>query len=257
MSHPYWQINTTPKQFSRQMRWLKGQGYESIDLNTMWSCLKAGANTAKKVVITFDDGYQDLLNDAFPLMKQLGFTATVFLVSDRIQNSPLRVEGADYLTWSDVRTLLEEGFHIGSHSATHADLRSSGPEQIEYEIGFSKETIEQRTGVQIASFAYPFPFPEQDRDFTRYLADTLENFGYEYGLSSIIGRAQPISSRLAIPRLAVNSWDDSQLFRAKLEGHYDWVHLSQRLYKVLYHNLTPMGGAGRFDPEDANWDGAL
>jgi len=252
MSHPYRQINTSSRQFSRQMRWLKEQGYESIDLKTMWSYLESGTNLNKKVVITFDDGYRDLFTEALPLMKQLGFTATVFLISDRIQDSSLKIEGADYLTWSDVRTLVAEEFQIGSHTATHADLRSSGPEQIEYEVGYSKEAIEQRTGTSVTSFAYPFPFPEHDKRFAHYLADTLANFGYEYGLSSIIGRTHTTSDRFMIPRLAVNSWDDSPLFRAKLEGYYDWVHLPQRLYKAIYHNPSPMDGTDRFDAEDTN-----
>src|SRR6266436_1912465 len=113
---------------------------------------------------------------------------------------------------------------FGSHSVTHADFRSLGPEQIDYELGYSKETIEQEIGAQVDSFSYPFALPDEDRDFTRYLADTLENLGYANGVSSAIGRAKPRDTRLFLPRLPVNSCDDVELFRAKLEGGYDWLH---------------------------------
>ncbi len=128
--------------------------------------------------------------DALPVMKQCGFTATIFLATDRIQDPSVRVEGADYLTWREVRELHAEGIQFGSHTVTHPDLRSLGPEQIDYELGYSKETIEQKLGASVKSFSYPFAFPEEDRDFTRYLVDALENHGFENGVSTIIGRAR-------------------------------------------------------------------
>jgi len=154
----------------------------------------------------------------------------------------VRVEGADYLTWNEVRALHSEGIEFGSHSVTHADFRSLGPEQIGYELGYSKETIEQRIGAPVESFSYPFALPEEDRNFTRYLADTLQNVGYSNGVSSTIGRAKPRDSRFFLPRLSVNSWDDVELLRAKLEGGYDWLHWPQWFYKFAHHNVALMTG---------------
>jgi len=152
----------------------------------------------------------------------------------------VRIEGVDYLTWQEVRELHAAGISFGSHTVTHPDLRSLGPEQIDYEIGYSKETIEQKLGVPVESFAYPFAFPEEDKDFGRYLVDVLENHGFENGVSTIIGRARSGSNRFFLPRLPVNSWDDSVLLRAKLEGGYDWMHFPQWLNKFIHHNVTLM-----------------
>src|SRR5262249_42894207 len=161
----------------------------------------------RSVVITFDNGYMDFCTDAFPVLKQCGFTATVFLATDRIQDHAARIEGVDYLTWRDVCELSKEGITFGSHTVTHPDLRSLAPETIDYELTYSKEIIEEKLGSEVNSFSYPFAFPEEDRDFGRFLADALTNVGYTNGVSSIIGRAAARSNPLFLPRLPVNSWD--------------------------------------------------
>src|SRR5262249_31382452 len=145
-SHPYFQINTQPEVFSKQIRWLKSQGYLGIHLSEMLDGLDAGRDMSKRVVITFDDGYRDFLTEGYPILKQCGFTATIFLVTDRIRNTPVRHEGVDFLTWRDVRELHADGIQFGSRTVTHPDLRSLEAEQIDYEIGYSKEVIEQEIG---------------------------------------------------------------------------------------------------------------
>jgi len=250
-SHPYYQINTSPKVFARQMRWLRHNGYRTMDLTEMLAAMEAGQDLSKAVVITFDDGYQDFYTDALPVMKQCGFMATIFLATDRIQNTSVRVEGADYLTWREVRELHAEGIRFGSRTVTHPDLRSLGPEQIDYELGYSKEMIEQKLGVPVQSFSYPFAFPEEDRAFTRFLVDALENHGFENGVSTILGRASRGHNRFFLPRLPVNSWDDAGLLQAKLEGGYDWLHWPQWFSKVVYHNVSLMQRASWIESEEA------
>src|SRR3974390_1040074 len=188
-SHPYSHINTSPNVFQQQMRWLRQAGYQSIDLGDLVQGLDDGDDLSHRVVITFDDGYQDFLTDALPILKQYGFKATIFLATGRIQQVSMRFEGVDYLTWQDVRDLHQQGITFGSHTVTHPDLRCLGPEQIEYELAYSKEVIEQKLGVPVTSFSYPFAFPEEDADFTRLLLDELENQGFEIGVTSILGRA--------------------------------------------------------------------
>jgi hypothetical protein len=240
LSHPHYQINTTPDMFSIQMRWLRKAGYCSIDLSEMVVGLSNDKDMRKKVVITFDDGYRDVLTDGLPIMKQCGFAATIFLATDRIRETPMRFEGVDYLTWDDVRELHKEGMSLGSHTVTHPDLRSMGPDQIDYEIGYSKEVIEQKLGIAVESFSYPFPFPEEDRNFTRFLGDTLENQGFKNGVSNVIGRAHQGSNLYFLPRLGLNSWDTPELLKAKLLGGYDWMHWPQLVKKRILHNATLM-----------------
>ncbi len=239
-SHPYYQINASPRIFARQMKWLHETGYQALNLAQLRRAFETGDFPPKAVVITFDDGYQDFRIDAFPVLRRYGFTATVFLATGQIQDSPARIEGVDYMTWHEVRDLHAEGIEFGSHTVSHPDLRSLGPEEIDYEVGYSKETIEDHLGAAVGSFAYPFSFPEEDRSFTRFLEDLLKNHGFEVGVSTVLGRVGRNDNRFFLPRLPVNSWDDYPLFRAKLESGYDWLHWPQWLYKFFHHNISPM-----------------
>ena len=182
MSHPYFHINTLPSVFSAQMRWLRHAGFRILSLGEALEGLEANEDLRKTVVLTFDDGYRDFYTEAFPVLKQCGFTATIFLATDRIRETPARIEGADYLTWSEVRELHAEGIRFGAHTVTHPDLRSLGPEEHEQELGRSKETIEDCLGVRVESFSYPHGFPEEDRQYSEYVKDVLCNRGYENGV---------------------------------------------------------------------------
>jgi peptidoglycan/xylan/chitin deacetylase (PgdA/CDA1 family) len=243
-SHPYYQINTSPAIFVQQMKWLRNAGYRTVNLNDLPALFESGADLTNRFVITFDGGFRDILTQGWQVMHQCGFSGTVFLTTDRIRNSPLRFEGADYLTWQDVSELHSQGMSFGSRTVSHPDLRSLGPEEIDYELGFSKESIEQHLGVPVRSFSYPFSFPEEDKQFTRYLSDALENHGFEIGVSNVIGRASMESRSFFLPRLPINSWDDAGLLAVKLSGGYDWMHLPQWLHKRVHHNATMMQRAG-------------
>jgi len=240
MSHPYYHINTCPAVFSEQMRWLRNAGYHTVGLAEAWAGLAAEEDLSKVVVLTFSDGYRDFYTDAMDVLIQCGFNATMFVATARIGQTSQCIEGADYLTWGEVKLLQQAGIKFGSHTVTHADLRSTNPDQLEYELGHSKEVIEQNLGVPVDSFSYPFAFPEEDKNFIRFLEDILQNIGFDYGVSTILGRAARHSNRYFLPRLPVNNWDDTSLLRAKLTGGYDWLHWAQLLKKSILHNPTLM-----------------
>src|ERR1700730_5623043 len=87
-SHPYYQINTSPRVFAQQMKWLHEAGYQTLNLSQLRLAMDADNVPPKTVVITFDDGYQDFVIDAFSPMRRYGFTATIFLATGRIQDTP-------------------------------------------------------------------------------------------------------------------------------------------------------------------------
>lgn len=240
ISHPFYHIHTLPAVFSEQMRWLRSEGYRTLDLPEAWAALNSGEDLSKTVVLTFDDGYRDFYTEAMEVLTQCGFTATIFLATDRIRQTSARIEGADYLTWNEVRELHRHGIQFGSHTVTHADLRSLEPAELEFELGQSKEVIEQNLGAPIDSFSYPFSLPEEDKSMVRFVEDLLENFGFDHGVCRVLGRASRKSKRLFLPRLPINNWDDTRLLRAKLEGGYDWLHWPQLLKRSIWHNATSL-----------------
>ncbi len=232
--YPYYQTITTPQVFAEHMDYLHRNGYSTISLAEAVSCVSGSRyRWERPVAITLDDGYQDFYTQAFPILQKYGFNTTVFLPTAYIGETARQFNKAECLTWSQIRELHTEGIEFGSHTVTHPQLKSMNMADVEYEVQASKDTIEQALGCSVKSFAYPYAFPETDRPFTRRLRGFLEESGYENGVSTIIGTADQMGDRFFMKRLPVNSCDDLRLFRAKLEGAYDWLHTVQRLSKLI------------------------
>ncbi len=239
-SHPYFKTATSPQVFAEHMRFLSENGYRTLHLDDAVHCIGSGQKPHERsVVLTFDDGFQDFATHAFPVLARYGFTATVFLPTGYIANERRRFNDRDCLTWQEVREMDLAGVTFGSHTVTHPQLRSlKADEEVERELRWSKATIEDELGHAVDSFSYPFAFPETDRYFTRNLRDLLEEQGYRNGVSTIIGTAGAGDDEFFLPRLPVNSWDDPPLFRAKLAGDYDWLHLVQYATKLAKFGVS-------------------
>ena len=137
------------------------------------------------------------------------------------------------MTWDQVYELSKSGISFGSHTVNHPQLHLLEASDRQRELRESKDSIEQKLGTAVRSFSYPFAFPEQDRAFRRKLAEELTESGYSTGVSTIIGRAASTDSRFFLKRLPINDSDDQKLFRAKLEGGYDWLHSLQYATKLV------------------------
>jgi len=235
--HPYFETNTTRELFAQHMRFLHENGYSVIDLGEAIQAVMVGHNNRKRVAITFDDGFRDFYTDAFPILAQHGFKATVFIVTGLTGETPICQQGKEYLSWRDIREMHAYGIRIGSHTVSHPELYRLRPYQVEYEIRQSKETIEDALGESVRSFSYPFAFPEQDKRFVERLRDLLRTHGYENGVSTILGTAGPNHDWFFLPRLPVNSYDDLPFLTAKLEGGYDWLHSFQYAAKWIHSRV--------------------
>ena len=146
------------KTFEEQMRYLKAQGLRVISLKEFleFTSLKRQV-PQKSLVITFDDGFKSFVQHAYPILKQLGFSATLFVYTDYIGT------GGNALSWPELRKLAEEGFDIQGHSKSHGDLRRAGGEAAaEYakrlgaELTQSRELFVKNLGYAPTILAYPF-----------------------------------------------------------------------------------------------------
>ena len=230
---PYYRTTTSPEVFDAQMHDLSEAGYSTVGLTEAANQLRVpGADTRNTVVITFDDGYSDLRTQALPTLARYGFTATVFLPTEYIGETPKRFKGKLCLTWSEIRQLQESGITFGSHTVNHPQLYELSSADVNHELVQSKETIEQKLGCAVESFAYPYAFPENDTGFKRRLREMLCQAGYKNGVCTTVGRPSRGSDVFFLNRLPVNSCDDRLLFRAKLAGSYDWLAKPQYLVKM-------------------------
>lgn len=233
-THPYYRTTTSPAVFARHMQFLHENNYLAVNPSDAVACIEASdLGAAQRVVITFDDGFQDFYTQAFPILSEYGFSATVYLPTAHIGAAPLTFKGKSCMTWSQARELRTAGIEFGSHTVTHPQLKSLDPEDVEYEVRASKDAIEQELGCSVTSFAYPYAFPETDRAFRDRLRENIERAGFENGVSTIVGTADQTGDKFFMKRLPVNSCDDVSLFGAKLAGAYDWLHSVQYASKLL------------------------
>ena len=233
---PYYQTSTSPAWFAQQLSWLKDEGFRSVDLEEgMLQAQKGQLGQEKVVVITFDDGFRDFHDYAFPALKAHGYTATVFLPTGFIGHRRESFKNRECLTWKEVRKLRAEGIRFGSHTVNHPVLYESAWAQIKEQLSSSKRTLEQELGESIASFAYPYAFPQQDRRFADTLKKLLSEEGYRCCLTTRVGRVQAGDDLFGLKRLPVNNCDDKALLLAKVNGAYDWFAYPQGWFKSVRH----------------------
>jgi len=231
---PYYRTRTHPPVFRRQIEFLSRNGYQSIGLSAAIHGLDCGfPSTEKPVVITFDDGYADFYTEAYPVLCQYGYTATVFLPTAYIGDTPRHFENTACLTWNQVRELSRDGVEFGSHSVTHTQLACLSVAKLQDELRDSKAAIEDKTAVDVTSFAYPGAFPSHLPEFKDTLHQLLAENGYRVGVCTMIGTVRMSSDPHFLERLPINTLDDERLFAAKLAGSYDWLRHAQKLYKSL------------------------
>lgn len=232
----YYRTVTAPSVFAMHMQRLFERGYSAIPVSEAAANLQRGGLGKKHVVITFDDGFSDFYRHAFPILSRYGFSATVFLPTAFIGTSPIQFKGKNCLTWSEIRELRKHGIDFGSHTVSHPQLSTLDAKTVQKEIVDSKRTIEDNLGEAADGFAYPYAFPEQNKSFVSMLRNALSDAGYRQGVCTQIGVARPLQDRYFLPRLPMNSLDDSDLFEAKLQGGYDWLHWVQFASKWIRSN---------------------
>ncbi len=155
-------ISISPGVFQRSMAKLHEAKYQSITLMEAVECVSLGNPFPNRsFVITFDDGYQSVYDEAFPVLHRYGMSATIFLtvgkdISAKPDTRLPSIEGRSMLNWKEIREMNIEGITFGAHTLTHPDLTRLPLDRVEAEICSSKTIIEDTLGTQISSFVYPY-----------------------------------------------------------------------------------------------------
>jgi peptidoglycan/xylan/chitin deacetylase (PgdA/CDA1 family) len=229
---PYYRTVTRPEVFRSQMSSLREAGWRGVTLRDGLSALpRLGEGIKKIVAITFDDGFEDFYTTAYPALQKYGFSATMYLPTGFISESPKTFKDHRCMSWQQVRELHANGIEFGSHTVNHPKLWDLDWPEITRELGDSRSAIEDQLRAAVPSFAYPYAFPQQDRAFTARFREELRKAGYQNCVTTAIGRVDPEDDLYTLKRLPANSCDDSVLLQAKLAGAYDWLALAQMLMK--------------------------
>lgn len=184
------------EQFEEEMRWLSREDYRALSAEELYRALAAGESIPEKsVLITFDDGYLDNYENAWPVLRQYGFHATFFIITDSIGYA--EENGFSYMDWKHLRELAEAGNTVGSHSVSHSNLKSLSEEQQQKELHESKKILEEGLGITVSAFCFPYG---------KYNSATLrlmEASGYRIGFTTKNGKAREGDNPLEIQRIRV------------------------------------------------------
>lgn len=197
----YRSLYVSPASFARQMWLLRGLGYTGLSMSAAMPYL-LGERQGRVAVITLDDGYADNLEAALPVLCHYGFSATVYVVSGSIgryntwdaERLGIRKR---LMTTDELRRWQEGGMEIGAHTITHPRLTQCPDHQLRNEIYASKADLEDRVGVEINQFCYPYG------DVDDRVADMTRSAGYAAATTTRRGRAVPGTDPWRLPRVQI------------------------------------------------------
>lgn len=183
----------SPEKFKSQLKYLKDNEYTPITMDELYDFLKNNKPIPEKsVVITFDDGYRDNYTTAFPLLKEFNFKATVYVISNFLDNDL-------YMTKAQVKEMSDWGIDIESHTAKHEDLSKLTLDQQYETMKNSKDQLETTVGKKVDYIAYPFG------KFNANTRNATEKAGYKLGFNLAGGLADRGDNTYNIDRLYVSN----------------------------------------------------
>jgi peptidoglycan/xylan/chitin deacetylase (PgdA/CDA1 family) len=216
IGQPVWGVNDiSPGQFRRHIELALKAGYRFIAPAELAST----GGGPKDLAITFDDGMKSALTAAAPILAEYDIPWSIFIVSEWADG---RHDWGDdvILRWREIEKMAAAGVEIGSHSATHPDFGLLGRARFADELGRSRRTIEDRTGIRTTSFAIPMG---QSDNWSPCATTAAHEAGYE----TIYAQAEQTRPAGTVARTFITRWDNDHVFRAALRGAFDrweeWV----------------------------------
>jgi peptidoglycan/xylan/chitin deacetylase (PgdA/CDA1 family) len=223
----------TVKAFRRQMELVRSSGLPVLHLTDYLDTLGRGEDAGRGVVLTFDDGYESVYTGAWPVLRELGLPATVFLVTAYMGrpndwDQPLARGAFRHLSWDRAREMAADGLiRFGSHGVTHRDLTALSDAELERELRESRAAIAGELGRAPAAFSYPFG------RFDARVTAALREAGYTYGIAVASRPGWSRRAPLAVARTGMYATDGARALAVRLglrsPGRYWAEDLNNRI----------------------------
>lgn len=199
-SHRRWRV--TPEDLDEQLALLRGRDRACVGLTDWSAALRAGeALPGPSVVLTFDDAFADVAVHALPLLERHGMTATVFVPTGHVggRSDWTATAGADepLMDWDALADLVARGLAVGAHSVSHRPLTGLAPREVRDEAVRSRAALEDRLGVAVTAFAYPYGAHD-----AAVMAE-VARAGFEIAVTTEPRGSAPGDAPLAVPRIEV------------------------------------------------------
>ena len=212
-------LYVAPASFARQMRWLHNLGYRGLSMRDLMPYLR-GEKVGKVVGLTFDDGYCNNLQHALPVLQELGFTATCYVMSQLLGQTNVwdienGVKQADLMTAAQIRQWAQAGMEIGAHTQTHCKLPHMPDDDAMRQISACKADLAELLGEPVAHFCYPYGIYE-----ARHTA-MAKSAGYQSATTTRRGKVQPGADLFQLRRIPVVRSTYLPQFLLKLLSEYE------------------------------------
>jgi len=206
----------TPEVFAEQMAYLAHKGYPVISLTELVRRLKAKEQLGGSVVITFDDGYKDNHDIAFPVLKKHNFPATIFVTTDLVGKSDKR--NLARMSVEELKGLELSGLiSIEPHTKSHPKLATLAPAEAREEIVGSKAFLEQALGKKCRFFATPYG------SFSEETVRVIQEAGFDAATTVAEHTTVGVGvDFFRLPRVSVDQSTTWAQFRGKLSTAIDW-----------------------------------
>lgn len=187
----------TPEQFEQHLKYLKDNNFNVVDIEQAATWVDEGASIpAKTVVITFDDGYDNVFENAHPILTEYNYPYAVFVNPDLLEAHP-----SAYMSWQELKTIDAEGATIVNHGQTHAHLirrkdnesEAQWQARMKQDVVSAQQAIDAQLGEQPKYFAYPYG------EYSPALEKLLKDWGFK-GFAQHSGAWSQWSPTTAIPR---------------------------------------------------------
>lgn len=193
--------------FRAQMAWLHAARYPVISLDALHRGLFGdGTLPARAVVLTFDDGYENFAEHAFPVLERYGFPSAVFAVTGQLGGEAGWLDGsfepARLMPGASLRRLADRGVTIGSHTVSHPRLPKLDAAAMRREVFDSKAALEDVLGRAVPDFCYPYGA------YDARVRDAAREAGYRLALTCLRGSANVAANAWEIPRKAISFGDN-------------------------------------------------
>jgi peptidoglycan/xylan/chitin deacetylase (PgdA/CDA1 family) len=215
--------------FAEQMALLGELGYVPVSLDAVRDHYLAGTPLPRgAVLITFDDGYRDNLENALPILREHGFPAVLFVPIGFLDDGrplpheePLRLLGVrnDTLDWGELAELEAGGVRIESHGIGHKPLSELDPAEATREIALSKLRLEDRLGREVEAFAF---VKGSQADYRPEHVSLVQQAGYKLAFTSVSGANGPTSDRFRLRRYNIEPYP-ARTFELVLAGACDLI----------------------------------
>lgn len=227
---------TTPDSFARQMGWLARNGYQSLSLDDLLDARYGHRSLpSRSVVITFDDGYQDIVEHAVPVLMRYGFTAHIFLVSSmvgRMAEWDREEFGWSFplFDWETARWLESKGFHCDAHTTSHRPLATLDAKETLREIEECRYVLKQELGRDSTHFAYPYG------SYNEETKEIVKQAGFRSACSVRRGLSPASDDPFALRRICIHTSDNLLDFKcAVLTGVPARGAVVRRLRRIRKH----------------------